>query len=58
MSYNNLKETMTVEQLIFELKRWPQSLLVYATWEGVNAPILEKNFIVKAGILEIDVEEY
>ena len=58
-----MKHTMTVDELIAELKKYPANSPVFATWESVLAPILPENFTLEPaandtdlGSLVIDVE--
>ena len=61
------KETMSVAELREILNEYPQDMAVFATWEGVLAPIERNNFAsvveTKGGeptqeYLKIDVEGY
>jgi hypothetical protein len=57
------KATMTVSELREKLNEYPQDMAVFATWEGVSAPITADNFSTIQPIggeehLEIDVENY
>jgi hypothetical protein len=62
------KETMSVAELREKLNEFPQDMAVFATWEGVLAPITPDNFLTVGEMengmpaarthLEIDVENY
>jgi len=59
-----VKTTMTVAELVEQLKEYPPDLPVFATWEGVIAPFSQGNFFVRTfnpemvPFLVIDVEQY
>jgi hypothetical protein len=62
-----MKPTMTVGELIAKLNQYPADRKVYATWEGVLAPIMADNFdnnrwddpyYGTVDALVIDVESY
>jgi len=57
-----MKETMTVKELQDYLRGFSLDLPVFATWEGVYAPILSKNcdleILDEEDVLVIDVENY
>ena len=55
------RRTMTVAELRAKLAEYSDDTQVWATWEGVWAPILSENFAVKPerpGAIFIDVENY
>lgn len=57
-----MKHTMTVQELILLLQKYPAGMPVFGTWEGVFAPILAQNFecqkMEDRVVLVIDVETY
>ena len=58
-----MKTTMTVAELREKLNEYPQDMPVFATWEGVLAPITSEHFATVKPMndlerLEIDVEDY
>jgi len=55
---NRTKQTMTVEELIEALQKFPKDMRVLAEWESVHAGIRLNNFAVENGELIIDVNDY
>lgn len=53
-------KTLTVAELRAALAAYPDDYEVWATWEGVHAPILTRHFedLPRARALVIDVEAY